>query len=769
MLNERNLYCSIKALLLLVCVFLCPMKLLVPNESAEGGLTDGHYFLACTIVILVSAWIQFGKKGRIIIVLTVVLSLTIIYRDGDLSGFVSQETVFVTVLAFTCCGFSIFSEKNYYFGVIVAGSLLAFLGADLFGRRELSHLSVTCVCLYVAFSYVEWCEKRWEKKRLANKRYYLLRIMPFWLLYFGVMLVMPVSDKPYDWQFVKNAYSNVREVFLQISRNWLDADREDFGFAISGFDGSGMVGGNVFDSGRTVMIIQGQKSLKTNVYLTGKIYDSFDGREWIVTNQSEENDRQLDAFETLYAVSLIDGAGISNYIERTRLSIRYDDFRTEYLFAPLKTIRLQNVEEEQYRSFGGSYLFQEKQGYGCIYNTFFYQMNVDHPMVYELLKKVQEEGIGNDEELLKELQKGYFVRQKYTLTDLDNHRKHICANYSQQEVLSAEVQNWLLDATASAETDIDKLRAIEAALQKLVYTKTPGDLPRDVNSGSAFLDYFLLESKQGYCVHYATAFVLLARAEGIPARYVQGFCVPVNGADEVAVTSDMAHAWPEVYVEHVGWIPFEPTPGYEQIRYTPWEVQVFDQGENGVSLDETKAGISEGDGASECNDVSGNNTEEKQEAVLKEDMIAKEKVTFGRVIRIAGLMLVFALVVSFVVWWVDLILRRRRYKTLSLQERFLFEITSNMRILAALGYGRRDNETLSELRTRAWAIMDAEEMDAKPEFVFMELYEEYLYGEYSVNQEKIDIVTTEKACLMKMLKRWKPFVYWYFKLYYNLS
>ncbi len=765
MINEKNLYCSVNALLLMFCVILCPVKLLGHDESAIGSLTYGHYFVGCMIVMLVAAWIQFKKKGRMIIVMTVILSLAIVYREGDFSGLVSREYIFVSILAFACCGFSALSEKNYYLGAVAAGVLLAFVCVDLFGERKLVHVSVVCVLLYVAMVYVEWCEKRWKKERLVNKRYYLFRIMPFWLLYFGVMLVMPVSDKPYDWQFVKDAYSNVREVFLQISRNWLDADREDFGFATTGFDGDGRIGGNISDSGKTVMIIQGQKSLKTNVYLTGKVYNSFDGREWIVTDESGENDRQLDAFETLYAVSSFDRAGISNYIERTRLSIRYDDFRTGYLFAPLKTIRLQNVEEEQYLSSGGSLIFQEKQGYGRIYSTFFYQMNVDHPLVYELLEKVEKEGVKADEDLLKELQKGYFVRQKYTLTDLDNHRRDIYNQYSQQEVLSADVQEWLMNVTASAETDIEKLQAIEDALQNMVYTKTPGELPDEVDSGGAFLDYFLLESKQGYCVHYATAFVLLARAEGIPARYVQGFCVPMNGTEEVAVTSDMAHAWPEVYVEHVGWIPFEPTPGYAQLRYTPWEVRVFGQGEDGpeegVLSDVAEDDVSEGD------------IENEPEVFGEEDdtelLSVRENVILRRLFKIAGLMMVFALVVSGVVWWGDLMLRRRRYRHLCLQERFLFEIIGNMRMLTALGYERRDNETLSELRIRAWAVVDAEETDEKPEFAFLELYEEYLYGEYTISQEKMDIVIAEKAYLMRMLKRRKPLIYRYYKLYSNFS
>ena len=41
----------------------------------------------------------------------------------------------------------------------------------------------------------------------------------------------------------------------------------------------------------------------------------------------------------------------------------------------------------------------------------------------------------------------------------------------------------------------------------------------------------------------------------------------------MTVTWNMAHAWPEVYIKGIGWLPFEPTPGYEELRYTPWEMR----------------------------------------------------------------------------------------------------------------------------------------------------------------------------------------------------
>ncbi len=75
--------------------------------------------------------------------------------------------------------------------------------------------------------------------------------------------------------------------------------------------------------------------------------------------------------------------------------------------------------------------------------------------------------------------------------------------------------------------------------------------------------WFLFDLKQGYCDYFATAMVVLARLNGIPARlaigYTMGRLDPQRG--EYVVTEMDAHSWPELYFPGQGWIPFEPTSG----------------------------------------------------------------------------------------------------------------------------------------------------------------------------------------------------------------
>lgn len=80
-----------------------------------------------------------------------------------------------------------------------------------------------------------------------------------------------------------------------------------------------------------------------------------------------------------------------------------------------------------------------------------------------------------------------------------------------------------------------------------------------------FATYVLEVSKRGYDVHYASCAVLMLRYFGVPSRYVEGYCLgkTVSPYGAVTLTEENAHAWAEYYIEGVGWIPFEATPGYE--------------------------------------------------------------------------------------------------------------------------------------------------------------------------------------------------------------
>lgn len=127
------------------------------------------------------------------------------------------------------------------------------------------------------------------------------------------------------------------------------------------------------------------------------------------------------------------------------------------------------------------------------------------------------------------------------------------------EQLQELCSGWDPDSLQAAAQEIDR-----ALSERAVYDTEPGAVP----SGQDFAEYFLFENHRGFCVHFATAAVLLYRMCGYPARYAEGFAIPASAftADQdgqyaAQIDGSMGHAWCQVYDENSGeWLDMEHTP-----------------------------------------------------------------------------------------------------------------------------------------------------------------------------------------------------------------
>src|SRR5207248_1271608 len=79
--------------------------------------------------------------------------------------------------------------------------------------------------------------------------------------------------------------------------------------------------------------------------------------------------------------------------------------------------------------------------------------------------------------------------------------------------------------------------------------------------GADSVDEFLFESKAGFCEHFASAFTVLMRAAGVPARIVTGYQGgELNPVDRIiTVRQSDAHAWTEVFIAGRGSVRIDPT------------------------------------------------------------------------------------------------------------------------------------------------------------------------------------------------------------------
>ena len=161
--------------------------------------------------------------------------------------------------------------------------------------------------------------------------------------------------------------------------------------------------------------------------------------------------------------------------------------------------------------------------------------------------------------------------------------EYVYENYLEVNTPIAEelISQWGEYPIETATERYDVAYAIKDYLKdNCTYSTKPGKVPNDKD----FVEYFLKESNEGYCTYFATAAVMMFRSAGIPARYVEGYCFDVTsradaieygsyyayegegserfvGYCEKYVLDSDAHAWVEFYIDGIGWVDFEVTPG----------------------------------------------------------------------------------------------------------------------------------------------------------------------------------------------------------------
>jgi transglutaminase-like putative cysteine protease len=135
-------------------------------------------------------------------------------------------------------------------------------------------------------------------------------------------------------------------------------------------------------------------------------------------------------------------------------------------------------------------------------------------------------------------------------------------------IIPRAVRRLTQQITAPARTDYQAALDIQryfTAKDRFTYDTT---IPPDDSPNA--LAHFLLHSRRGFCQQFSTAMAVMARLHGIPARVAVGFTRGTKQANgSWMVTTHDAHAWPELWFQGFGWLPFEPTPRADGQAVTP--------------------------------------------------------------------------------------------------------------------------------------------------------------------------------------------------------
>ncbi|WP_285769078.1 transglutaminase domain-containing protein [Peribacillus sp. SI8-4] len=200
-------------------------------------------------------------------------------------------------------------------------------------------------------------------------------------------------------------------------------------------------------------------------------------------------------------------------------------------------------------------------------------IGTDVDFVYYLgMDKIITEWQNGDPQLLKEYELTYDmpsfdIAELRKITAPDESMDLLMKNNTQlPEGLPNRIFGLASQLTRNETNWYDKAKAIEDYFDNPEFIYSKDEIPYPDNNQD-YVDQFLFETKLGYCDNYSTAMVVLLRAANIPARWVKGYTegerTVYRGESVYKVTNNNAHSWVEVYFSGIGWVPFEPTKGFD--------------------------------------------------------------------------------------------------------------------------------------------------------------------------------------------------------------
>lgn len=376
-----------------------------------------------------------------------------------------------------------------------------------------------------------------------NRHIYLLRTSIVSGIAIVVTLLTFIFVNPQDYNNEKyKDYRNKIENFAkQINIDLFDGDPlaegEHSHMAYGGINGGnlGQVD-EIKNSGLEMLRIELQNNVMNNIYLKGFVANEYKGNRW----EEIDSDNLIKMSELINDMGRInslvaDYSHIGFYYENKiqQIEIKYTMDKKNYRYMPY-------YDNEDYKNnFGELRLKNEKNQSSDIFT--FYDVSLE-----EILGIIKD-----DSDSRKELA-GFYEISGEVPVKVEKVLKKLMKDAPMYD--------------GSEESLLECILYVEKYLsENAQYTLSPGAL----KEGDDFIVDFLTVKKKGYCTSFASAGVMMFRYMGIPARYVEGYLVShldvvegVDGSLHISVTDDEAHAWPEIYVKGVGFVPIEVTPAY---------------------------------------------------------------------------------------------------------------------------------------------------------------------------------------------------------------
>ncbi|MEO6988910.1 MAG: transglutaminase domain-containing protein [Aquihabitans sp.] len=256
-------------------------------------------------------------------------------------------------------------------------------------------------------------------------------------------------------------------------------------------------------------------------FLRGEIYDRWDGRRWMRSDDSLYGLRGTDIIHDRFDLG---AEGTDEFTQRIQMEASYADL----YFGAASAVDIDTRTNVGQRLDGTLTTWGQALGRGTTYTVTSRRQPVSEAQLQA----------GSGQSVPDQL------RSRYAAPPVATDRV---------ETLARQIVT-----DAGATNDYDRIRAIEDWMGD--NTKYSLDAPLSPK-GVDVVDHYLFESREGWCEQIASSLVVLARVNGIPARLVTGYVATERDrlTGDYLVRASAAHAWAEVWFPEVGWIPFDPT------------------------------------------------------------------------------------------------------------------------------------------------------------------------------------------------------------------
>ena len=615
------------------------------------------------------------------------------------------------------------TDRSIWFKRVITAAMLVYCIIGTVLAWQIGQAEFALFCFWLLVHLAEEIQRRWHKSGDPEQKAHITSIAPLLLAVCLIVYAVPHPDKPYDWKFVKDLYA-AAETGLHRLYGCITHLSDDYGNI--GFSDNGGFFAGLGENDEDVLVIRVNHTTVRNFRLVGCISGEFRNSQWIFDTRTESDgvSRMTDTMETACAVKKFDVSSRADYLQK--LDMQYENlfYNTQYIFSPAKT-KLETTKDTftGLSDKNGSIVAKKNLHYQDQFTVSCYVLNYSHPQLKELL--CQAKPLTETEWEQMAITEKTHDKAGYSFADYQAYRREVYDKFCHSYGVSEEVQTILDEIRNGSQNRYEAMKHLEAYLQQLEYSTNCGALPASVSDGGSFLDYFLLSSQKGYCMHFATAFVLMAQEMGVPCRYVQGYNVTRDAFGTIRVKQNNAHAWPEVYFDNAGWVAFEPTPGYSVS--TGWDVQrnsVMDAEEEETETETETAETSIP-------------TEEAEDEPSKLHPL----VFIIPSVSVISFLLLFCLV--------SRLAKRRNYRRMPHPDKFRYLTHRCLRLLGYLGFQMTEGETLSEFSDR---VMQTDRQEIREALGFIAIYEAFLYSDREIHAEDVQYAETIYAQLRKEVR-----------------